>query len=35
MELGTLVHHAHGYKVVPQNFNLSQGLSYGLSKSKK
>ena len=32
MKLGTLVHHVHGYKTLPQIFAL--GLSYGLSKSK-
>ena len=35
MKLGTLVHHVHGYKTLPQIFNIFYGLSYGLSKSKK
>ena len=36
MKLGTLVHHVHGYKTVPQiYFIFVLGLSYGLSKSKK
>ena len=37
MTLGTLVHHFHGYKMLPQIFNFCQGTynSYGLSKSKK
>ena len=36
MKLGTLVHHVHSYKMLPQIFLiLVQGLSYGLSKAKK
>ena len=36
MKLGTLVHHVHGYKALPQIFLIfAQGLSYGLLKSKK
>ena len=36
MKLGTLVHHVHGYKTLPQIFLIfAKGLSYGLSKSKK
>ena len=32
---GQTVHHAPGYKTLPQIIVCSQGLSYGLSKSKK
>ena len=36
MKFGTLVQHALGYKTLPQIFLIfAQGLSYGLSKSKK
>ena len=36
MKLGTLVHHVHGYKTLPQIFFIfSWRLSYGLSKLKK
>ena len=32
MKLGTLVHHVHVYKTLPQIFLIfAQGLSYGLS----
>ena len=36
MKFSTLVQHALGYKMLPQIFFIfAQGLSYGLSKSKK
>ena len=36
MKLCTLVHHVHGYKTVASDFLIfTQGLNYGLSKSKK
>ena len=36
MKFGTLVQHALGYKNVASDFLIfAQGLSYGLSKSKK
>ena len=36
MKCGTLVHHVPGYKTVASDFLVfAQGLSYGLSKSKK
>ena len=36
MKRGALFQHAHGYKKLPQFFLIfAQGLSYGLSKSKK
>ena len=35
MKLGTLGHHVPGYKVASNFLIFAQGLSYGLSKSKK
>ena len=36
MKLGALVHHVYGYKIPASDFLIfAQGLSYGLSKSKK
>ena len=34
VKLGSLVHHAHGYKRLPQTFTFCPE-TYGLSKSKK